>query len=335
MDNSKELIYAEKTAKHGSGMAALLLNILATLAAIALIVFGGIFAEEERYVLAAPMITVGTLYVVIGCFLFAGLKIIGPNEAIVLTLFGTYKGILKDPGYYWVNPFMSAARPKTSTLSTGTVVGSDNAVNQAVNAAAMLSSKISLKSMTLNNNKQKINDKLGNPIEIGIVVIWRVVNPTMAVFNVENYKEFLSIQSDSALRSIVREYPYDRADDGDDEKTLRGGTLVIAEHLRAEIQEKTSAAGLEIMEARITHLSYAPEIAAAMLQRQQASAVIDARQMIVEGAVGMVEMALNRLNKNGVVKLDEERKAAMVSNLLVVLCGNKDAQPIVNSGSLY
>ena len=188
--------------------------------------------------------------------------------------------------------------------------------------------------MTLNNDKQKINDLLGNPIIIGIVVVWRVENTAKAVFNVDNYREFLSMQCDSALRNIVRLYPYDMASDAD-EKTLRGSSLEVAARLKEEIQANVENAGIEIMDARITHLAYAPEIAAAMLQRQQASAIIDARKMIVEGAVGMVEMALAQLSENNVVELDEERKAAMVSNLLVVLCGNKDAQPIVNSGSIY
>ena len=188
--------------------------------------------------------------------------------------------------------------------------------------------------MTLNNDKQKINDQLGNPIIIGIVVIWRVVNTAKAVFNVDNYTEYLSIQCDSALRNIVRLYPYDVSNE-DNEKSLRGSSQEVADKLKIEIQSKVEIAGLEILEARITNLAYAPEIAAVMLQRQQASAIIDARQMIVEGAVGMVEMALSKLNENDIVHLDEERKAAMVSNLLVVLCGNRDAQPIINSGSLY
>ena len=202
--------------------------------------------------------------------------------------------------------------------------------------------KISLKIMTLNNNRQKINDCLGNPIEIGIAVMWRVTDTAKAVFNVDNYKEYLSLQCDSALRNIVRMYPYDVAENVDttgdgiaDDGSLRGSSELVAERIRQEIQNKVSEAGLEIIEARITYLAYAPEIAAAMLQRQQASAVIDARRLIVDGAVGMVEMALNSLSEKEVVELDEERKAAMVSNLLVVLCGNKDAQPIVNSGSLY
>ena len=196
--------------------------------------------------------------------------------------------------------------------------------------------------MTLNNNRQKINDCLGNPVEIGIAVTWRIVDTAKAVFNVDNYKEFLSLQCDTALRNIVRVYPYDVAPGIDttgdgvaDDGSLRGSSEVVAGRIRDEIQARVDEAGIEIVEARITYLAYATEIAAVMLQRQQASAIIDARKMIVDGAVGMVEMALDRLNEHGTVVLDEERKAAMVSNLLVVLCGNRDAQPVVNSGSLY
>ena len=196
--------------------------------------------------------------------------------------------------------------------------------------------------MTLNNSRQKINDCLGNPVEIGIAVIWRVTDTAKAVFNVDNYKEYLSLQCDSALRNVVRVYPYDVAPNVDttgdgvaDEGSLRGSSEVVAARIRDEIQKNVAEAGIEVVEARITYLAYAPEIAAVMLQRQQASAIIDARKMIVDGAVGMVEMALDRLNENKVVELDDERKAAMVSNLLVVRCGNRDAQPVVNSGSLY
>ena len=196
--------------------------------------------------------------------------------------------------------------------------------------------------MTLNNSRQKINDCLGNPVEIGIAVMWKVVDTAKAVFNVDNYKEFLSLQCDTSLRNIVRLYPYDVAPNVDttgdglaDDGSLRGSSDVVASRIRDEIQQRVSDAGIEVVEARITYLAYATEIAAVMLQRQQASAIIDARKMIVDGAVGMVEMALERLSKNDTVVLDEERKAAMVSNLLVVLCGNRDAQPVVNSGSLY
>lgn len=281
-------------------------------------------------------------------FLLCGLKVLKPQEARVLTLFGKYIGTLKGDGFYFVNPFCSSVNPAARTKLSQSGDVSDGAsiqaiANQAANMNAQsVSNKISLKVMTLNNSRQKINDCLGNPIEIGIAVTWRIVDTAKAVFNVDNYKEFLSLQCDSALRNIVRIYPYDVASNVDttgdgapDEGSLRGSSEVVAGRIRDEIQKRVEEAGIEILEARITYLAYAPEIAAVMLQRQQASAIIDARKMIVDGAVGMVEMALERLNEKQLVELDEERKAAMVSNLLVVLCGNHDAQPIVNSGSLY
>lgn len=239
-----------------------------------------------------------------------GFAIIRPNEAIVLTLFGKYVGTVKGEGFYWYNPFCGPVRH----------VGRRG--------------KMSLKAMTLDNGQQKINDELGNPIIIGIVVIWRVTNTAKAAFDVDDYEAYLSTQCDSALRSIVRQYPYDGFNN-DAEKSLQGSSLEVAERLQEEIQSKVEMAGLEILEARITHLAYAPEIASAMLQRQQAAAIIDARAMIVDGAVGMVELALKQLEGSDLVDLDDERKAAMISNLLVVLCANHDAQPIVNSGSLY
>ncbi|MDO5136430.1 MAG: SPFH domain-containing protein, partial [Eubacteriales bacterium] len=286
----------------------------------------------------------------LGWIPFAGLRVLKPQEALVLTLFGKYIGTLRDDGFYWVNPFCTSVNPaaKTKLNQSGDVDGMRKsttviaALNQSGVNAEYTSKKISLKIMTLNNNRQKINDCLGNPVEIGIAVMWRVVDTAKAVFNVDNYKEYLSLQCDSALRNIVRLYPYDMAPGVDttgdgvaDDGSLRGSSEVVAERIRQEIQEKVQDAGLEIIEARITYLAYAPEIAAVMLQRQQASAIVDARKLIVDGAVGMVEMALDRLSENQVVDLDDERKAAMVSNLLVVLCGNHDAQPIVNSGSLY
>ena len=290
------------------------------------------------------------LVLALGWIPICGLKVLKPQEALVLTLFGRYIGTLKGEGFYFVNPFCTSVNPaaKTKLNQSADVDGGKNgiqaalsAANQAASAEA-LSKKISLKIMTLNNARQKINDCLGNPIEIGIAVMWRVTDTAAAVFNVDNYKEYLSLQCDAALRNIVRIYPYDVApgidttgDGQADEGSLRGSSEVVAGRIRDEIQAKVADAGLEILEARITYLAYAPEIAAVMLQRQQASAIIDARKMIVEGAVGMVEMALERLSENHTVELDEERKAAMVSNLLVVLCGNRDAQPVVNSGSLY
>jgi len=325
-----------------NGMSVLILSILAYLVCTAGLVLSIIFE-------IIPLTVVCGIYLVIGWIFWCGLKVLKPQEALVLTLFGKYVGTLKGEGFYYVNPFCEAVNPaaKTKLNQSGDVDG--GAKNSVVVSAAgtavsteIINKKISLKVMTLNNNRQKINDCLGNPIEIGIAVMWRVVDTAKAVFNVDNYKEYLSLQCDGALRNIVRIYPYDVAPNIDttgdgvaDEGSLRGSSEVVAQRIRDEIQEKVKDAGLEIIEARITYLAYAPEIAAVMLQRQQASAIIDARKMIVDGAVGMVELALERLNENDIVKLDEERKAAMVSNLLVVLCGNHDAQPVVNSGSLY
>jgi regulator of protease activity HflC (stomatin/prohibitin superfamily) len=325
--------YEEIVSPHRSGMAALLLNSLAMLVCTGLFILGVFLVEEGVTAGGTVLLIPSALYLCgLGPLLFMGLKILKPNEALVLTLFGSYTGTLKGPGFFFVNPFNRAVNPGAVPPAATTEVPGETV--DLVRIHRIPDRKISLKAMTLNNARQKINDQLGNPIIIGIVVIWRVDNTAKAVFNVDNYREFLSIQCDSALRNIVRLYPYD-ASERDDEKTLRSSSQEIAERLKTEIQEKVALAGLEIIESRITHLSYAPEIAAAMLQRQQASAVIDARQMIVEGAVGMVEMALDKLRRKEIVHLDEERKAAMVSNLLVVLCGNRDAQPIVNSGSLY
>lgn len=342
--NERNMQYEEIIAKSKNGMAVLFMNIVLMLASIACFIWGITIADSgERVALGVVLIVSGALYsFLIGPILFAGLKVLKPNEALVLTLLGKYYGTLKGEGFFFVNPFVTATNPAAaSSVSTGTIVD-ENAAVMTAKATAQLSSmsafmnkKISLKAMTLNNEKQKINDQLGNPVIIGVVVIWRIVNTAKAVFNVDNYKEYLSIQCDSALRNTVRFYPYDTSLEDENEKSLRGSSTEVAEKIKQELQSKVDIAGLEIIEARITHLAYAPEIASAMLQRQQATAIIDARQKIVEGAVGMVEMALAKLSENNVVELDEERKAAMVSNLLVVLCGNKDAQPIVNSGSLY
>ena len=327
-----------------NGMAVMLLVILG----YALAVLGLLFAVNFGWVLGmlnVLLLVACIAWLCLGWILLCGLKVLKPQEALVLTLFGKYKGTLKGEGFYFVNPFCTAVNPaaKTKLNQSGDVDDGNKlrAGKDSVNME-MPSKKISMKIMTLNNARQKINDCLGNPVEIGIAVMWRVTDTAKAVFNVDNYKEYLSLQCDSALRNIVRIYPYDVApgidttgDGQADEGSLRGSSEVVAERIRDEIQSRVEEAGLEIIEARITYLAYAPEIAAVMLQRQQASAIIDARKMIVDGAVGMVEMALERLSENKTVELDEERKAAMVSNLLVVLCGNRDAQPIVNSGSLY
>ena len=330
-----------------NGMLVLLAVLLGYIIA-ALGVVGMGFFGRRLGALFVPVMVVLIAWLSLGWILLCGLKVLKPQEALVLTLFGKYTGTLKGEGFYWVNPFCTAVNPaaKTKLNQSGDVDGGHSGksilLNTGSGTAEMVSKKVSLKIMTLNNARQKINDCLGNPVEIGIAVMWRVTDTAKAVFNVDNYKEYLSLQCDSALRNIVRIYPYDVAPNVDttgdghaDEGSLRGSSEVVAGRIRDEIQSKVQEAGLEIIEARITYLAYAPEIAAVMLQRQQASAIIDARKMIVDGAVGMVEMALERLSANDVVTLDEERKAAMVSNLLVVLCGNHDAQPIVNTGSLY
>lgn len=334
----------KKIGQKKNGMAVLFAGILEYLLGVAVFVMGIILMEKDYN---PVLMIVGIIWISLGWIPFLGLKVIKPQEALVLTLFGRYVGTLREEGFYFVNPFCISVNPaaETKLAQSGVDTGKKRtlSIGEDINLSPNTTGKkVSLKVMTLNNNRQKINDCLGNPIEIGIAVMWRVVDTAQAVFNVDNYKEYLSLQCDSALRDIVRIYPYDVAvgvdttgDGQADEGSLRGSSEVVAERIRAQIQEKVKDAGLEILEARITYLAYAPEIAAVMLQRQQASAIIDARKMIVDGAVGMVEMALERLNEKQVVNLDEERKAAMVSNLLVVLCGNHDAQPIVNSGSLY
>lgn len=338
--------------KKKNGLFVTIITILGYFCAIACMVIAGSNIGEDGVVTgnecwAVPLLILGIAYVSLGWITFLGLKALKPNEALVLTLFGKYIGTLKQEGFYWVNPFCQSVNPaaKTKLKQSGDVTGERPVTITSDGTAVAIqsvSNKISLKIMTLNNNRQKINDCLGNPIEIGIAVMWKVVDTAKAVFNVDNYKEYLSLQCDSALRNIVKVYPYDVAPNVDttgdgvaDDGSLRGSSEIVVNKIRDEISSKVKDAGLEIIEARITYLAYAPEIAAVMLQRQQASAVIDARKMIVDGAVGMVEMALERLSKNNTVVLDDERKAQMVSNLLVVLCGNKDAQPIVNSGTLY
>ena len=333
-----------KNKKHG--MRTLLIGLFLELVGVALVVLSAILEESGKAGWGVSL-PIGLVILLTAWIPLVGLRVLKPNEALVLTLFGKYIGTLKGEGFYAINPFCVALNPaaKTKLNQSGDVnhgATTNNVAPETVAALELVNKKISLKIMTLNNNRQKINDCLGNPVEIGIAVMWRVVDTAKAVFNVDNYKEYLSLQCDSALRNIVRVYPYDVApgvdttgDGVEDDGSLRGSSDIVAGRIRNEIQQRVNDAGIEIIEARITYLAYAPEIAAVMLQRQQASAIIDARKMIVDCAVGMVEMALERLNENKLVELDEERKAAMVSNLLVVLCGNHDAQPIVNTGSLY
>ncbi len=322
--------------KHG--MRTLVICVLVIIASLACAIWGVTLQS-------VAMIAAGLVVFILSCIPLLGLRILRPNEALVLTLFGKYVGTIKGDGFYAINPFCAAVNPAANTRlnQSGDVKKADE-VDIGVQLGTALNfggsnRRISLKIMTLNNNRQKINDCLGNPVEIGIAVTWRVVDTAKAVFNVDNYKEFLSLQCDAALRNVVRIYPYDVAPNVDttgdgvpDEGSLRGSSEVVSARIKDEIQERVNEAGIEIVEARITYLAYAPEIAAAMLQRQQATAIVDARKMIVDGAVGMVEMALDRLQEKGTVALDDVQRATLVSNLLVVLCGNRDVQPVINSG---
>jgi regulator of protease activity HflC (stomatin/prohibitin superfamily) len=307
------------------GLTILVVNVLLILLSFALFLFG-IVADIPGSI-CAVVITLGALYgFIIGPILFGGLKIIKPNDALVLTLLCQYHGTLKKEGFFFVNPFVTAVKPASSENFSGSykLEGKPGANKSGTTAYSIQipKRKLSLKAMTLNNEKQKINDSQGNPIIIGVVVIWKVVDTAKTVFDVDNYVDYLSIQCDSALRNVVRLFPYDS---DDDEKSLRGSSREVAEDLRKKLQGKVFVAGLGILGARITHLSYAPEIAAAMLQLQQSSAIIAARQKLWR----------ERLDESEIVNLDEERKASLVSNLLVVLCENKEVQPIVYSGSLY
>ncbi|MBI3207606.1 MAG: SPFH domain-containing protein [Candidatus Solibacter usitatus] len=276
--------------------------LLFTLLVLGMCIYGFVYASTEMVsgeagiaILAAVVVLVADLAAMTGFFS------VSPNQGVVLLLFGKYEGTVRKEGLRWANPFLTKK-------------------------------KISLRIRNFETQHMKVNDHDGNPIEIAAVVVWKVVDTAEAVFEVDNYEHYVQVQSESAVRNLATAYPYDSHDG---EMSLRGATQEIAAHLRTEIQDRMSKAGVEVTEARITHLAYAPEIAAVMLQRQQAAAIIAARSRIVDGAVGMVEMALERLAKNNVVQLDDERKAAMVSNLLVVLCGERAAQPVVNTGTIY
>ncbi len=326
----------ERIIKPLNGFVGLIVNIIVLLLSVLLFVFDVILFEG----LAINGLTFGLLLAlsiivfVASCICFGGLRVINPNEALVLSLFGKYYGTVYDSGFYFVNPFATAIYPKKAE---------EDATKEAVQGSAkqisfkMAPRKISTKIQTFANGSQKVNDSLGNPIEVSAIIVWKVINATKAVINIDDYKTYLSNQTDSTIRNIARLYPYDVIDDNDDEEemTLRGSASKIANEMQEELSQRVANAGIEIIDVRLNQIAYAPEIAAAMLQRQQAVAIIAARQKIVEGAVSMVEMALDRLKDDNVVDLDEERKAQMVSNLLVVLCGNKEASPIVNAGSIY
>ncbi len=285
----------EKHARAVSGW----LMLFVLLALLVLSIYALVMAARAQEAVAAAL---WGFMIAVDVFVLCGFIVVNPNEAQVVLLFGNYLGSIKDPGFWWMNPLCTKKR-------------------------------VSLRVRNFETGKLKVNDQHGNPIEIAAVVVWQVVETAEAIFHVDDYEHFVHVQSESALRNLATSYPYDQHEEG--EKALRSHTGEIAEQIKLEIQERLTKAGVEVIEARISHLAYAPEIASAMLRRQQATAIIAARQKIVEGAVSMVHMALDQLAEKAVVKLDEERKASMVSNLLVVLCSDRDAQPVVNTGSLY
>jgi regulator of protease activity HflC (stomatin/prohibitin superfamily) len=276
-----------------------LLVLLVVLLALGFLVYGLVtqaFGDSPGVMITESLLILGASFLLVGVF------VVNPNEGRVLQLFGDYVGTVKTPGLRWANPFYTKRR-------------------------------ISLRVRNFESTKLKVNDLEGNPIEIAAVVVWRVVDTAEAVFEVDDYQNFVKVQTEAAVRNLATSYKYDAHEE--DQISLRGNTAAVAEHMKKEIQDRLSKAGVEVLEARISHLAYAPEIAQAMLQRQQAGAIIAARQRIVEGAVGMVQMALDMLSQREILELDNERKAAMVSNLLVVLCGERSTQPVINTGTLY
>ena len=285
----------EKSLRAPSGWAA----ILVLIPVLGLSIFGLVKAAERG---SAGSVVACSLLIALVVFLLAGLFVVNPNEGKVLQLFGSYRGTVRAPGLRWANPLYTKKR-------------------------------ISLRVRNFESSRLKVNDREGNPIEIAAVVVWKVVDTAEASFEVDDYENYVRVQTEAAVRDLATEYPYDTHEDN--VMSLRGSAATVADHMKREIQDRLAKAGVEVIEARLSHLAYAPEIAAAMLQRQQAGAIIAARQRIVEGAVGMVEMALEMLSAKQVVELDDERKAAMVSNLLVVLCGDRSTQPVVNAGTLH
>jgi SPFH domain / Band 7 family len=290
----------EKQLKAMSGYLALILSVASIIGAIICFITGAGSGDTSN----SGLMILGALLILTGIFLFKGIMVVNPNQARVCTFFGKYVGTVKDNGLQWVNPFYSSYR-------------------------------ISQRSQNLNGQQLKVNDKMGNPIEIAAVIVWQVNDTYKAAFEVSDFQQYVSIQSEAAVRHLASSYPYDQFEDERADITLRDGGEKVNEMLEKELSDRLAPAGILIKEARISHLAYAPEIAGAMLQRQQATAIVAARFKIVEGAVGMVELALEMLSKKNIVSLDEERKAAMVSNLMVVLCGEKAATPVLNTGTLY
>ncbi len=326
----------EKSIKTANGYLMLFLVIVLTILTSAAMVLSSIAFSHVSEAQAGVYMTLSVIAFTFVMIMFNGFKIVRPNEAIVFTVFGKYAGTLEKSGFFYVNPFCSSVGAGSKDDGGAVRIGASGVHMNVASKKGVY--RISTKISTLDNEVQKVNDKLGNPIMLGAIVVWKVENPTKAVFEVNDYNSFLSSQADSIIRNVARLYPYDSTNDSQDDQnelTLKGASKEIADQMQKELDEAVNEAGLKIIDVRINQIYYAPEIAAAMLQRQQAVAIIAARSKIVEGAVSMVKMALNQLKDENIVDFDEERKAQMVSNLLVVLCGNKDPQPVLNSGSIY
>jgi len=317
----------EKRQTATSGWSMLVLNMVTWLAMFAVFAASIWRLNHDDLKLGAALMVGAGLLFIAATFMDFGFFTVQPNAARVLVLFGEYKGTVREEGFRWANPFSVPRGSLEQVRSEG---------SKAVKLVAGPNKySVSLRARNFETGKIKVNDLRGNPIEIGAVVVWRVVDTAQAMFDVDDYQSYVRIQAESALRQLANKYPYDHADRPEDEVTLRANAEVVAGSLRQELHERLNKAGVDVVEARLSHLAYAPEIATVMLRRQQAEAVIAARQKIVHGAVSMVEMALRELSEKHVVELDEERKAAMVGNLLVVLCGEAEAQPILNTGTLY
>jgi regulator of protease activity HflC (stomatin/prohibitin superfamily) len=334
MNTNKVTAAHEQVVRVQNGWVMLILLIAALLGNIALMVFviaDGVQTTGQPH---GWLLGIAALALPIVIILLTGLFTLQPNQARVLVLFGAYKGTVRTPGFHWGNPFYSRGPQAGNTLQARIAAAKGIATAPASEQKTMGMNKISLRARTLNGDKLKVNDKRGNPIEIAAVVVWRVEDTAQAMFDVDNYQNYVPIQSESALRHLASLYAYDHSEE-DTEITLRSNVDEVSKSLRDELQERLSKAGVVVDEARLTHLAYAPEIAQAMLRRQQAEAVIAARTKIVQGAVSMVDMALKELAEKHVVTLDDERRAAMVSNLMVVLCGEAEVHPVVNTGTLY
>jgi regulator of protease activity HflC (stomatin/prohibitin superfamily) len=332
MKTTNENSNREQVVTVKNGWALLPVNLLLLLAGPAMFITSIVMGVRQDGPPYWPLFIAGILVFIGAIIMIFGFFALQPNEARVLVLFGEYRGTVRASGFHWGNPFYSNGPSSMRAIAEAGKTGDKNAIAQAMKKHPSRN-KISLRARNLNGDKLKVNDKRGNPIEIGAVVVWRVQDTAQAVFDVDDYENYVSVQSESALRHLANSYAYDNGEEN--ETTLRSGVDEVSQALKQELHERLVKAGVLVEEARLTHLAYAPEIAQAMLRRQQAEAVIAARRMIVHGAVSMVEMALQDLADRKVLTLDDERKAAMVSNLLVVLCGESEVHPVVNTGTLY